>query len=82
MTIFLTWPRAKLPPLAADGSGNGTVDTIDYNFWRARPGHTADSAASATAKIPGPARAWVLVLWLIAAAWRVLRFRREYQSTF
>ena len=67
-------------PLAADGSGNVTVDTVDYNFWRARFGNTAGSGASASAKIPEPVSALLLVLWWSQQT-GVLRFRREYQST-
>jgi uncharacterized protein (TIGR03067 family) len=37
-------------PLAADGNGNGTVDTVDYNFWSARFGNTAGCGASARYK--------------------------------
>jgi hypothetical protein len=31
--------------LAADGNGNGTIDTADYDVWRA---HFGNSAAAAT----------------------------------
>ena len=62
--------------LAADGTGpngtpDGVVDALDYQFWVAHFGATSSGGgAGASATVPEPASAWLLIAAAAAGIWR------------
>ena len=49
----------------ADGDGNLTIDSADYDVWRAHFGQTAPGSGSGqtlSAAVPEPATVWLLAI--------------------
>ena len=71
--------------LAADGNGDGTIDTKDYDVSRAYFGKVFSPAAAAenllaTAAVPEPSSVLLVVIGLTAAG-RILARRRSQTAT-
>jgi Glycoside hydrolase family 44/PEP-CTERM motif len=56
--------------LAADGNEDNVVDAADYTLWRDNLGRSEPSGAGASAAVPEPTSAMLLLLGLVAAALR------------
>lgn len=59
--------------LAADGNGNQRIDSGDYTVWKSNLGQVVASSAVGEAAIPEPAAGTLVVLALVASAWKAKR---------
>jgi hypothetical protein len=58
--------------LAADASGNGTVDAADYVIWRDRfAEEVADSSAAVTGNMPEPTTVSLVAFTALPILWRL-----------
>ena len=78
---YATWRNLRNqtgPNLTADADGNGVVNDLDYNIWRANFGRSAGSGVVlASGVVPESAS---ILYWLTALVFAVLSRRQNFRS--
>lgn len=72
-----TFGQSRIPGEAADGNGNGVVDSGDYTIWRDNYIASDGSASASSAQVPEPGTLALALLALGAAGVAALRTRRS-----
>ena len=76
---FLLWQQTfgdtVTPGTGADGVADGTINGLDLDFWGLLYGNTTIAAAAAGAAVPEPSS--VMLIWLTAATFGILRGRNR-----